>query len=495
MEKHLPNWLIFLFLLILIVRLPTLYMPYSYGDETIYLTLGEGIKQGLTLYKDIHDNKPPLIYILAAITGSLFWFKVSLLIANILSVFIFYKLVKRLFPKKDSLQKVSVIIFSILTNLPLLEGNIVNSEILMLAPTLAAFWILAQKTISYKKILLAGIIFSFAPLLKIPAIFDIPAIFILWFISQKNINVKETKETIFKSAIFLLGVVLPILATFIWYFSKGALLDYIKAAFLENMGYLSSWRGLSKAQVPFFVKNGPLLLRLIFLSISIIILMLLRKKLDKRFIFITSWLFLTLFAATLSERPYPHYLVQTIPAVSILFGLLFTEKSYLQTLSIIPLTIFFFVPFYFKFWYYPSLPFYENFLRFAVGKIDKKTYINNFDSRTDRNYKIAQIVRESTSKKDRIFVWEDSAQIYALSKRIPPIKYVAGYHIKDFYTKEKLIEDLFREKPRTIVILPESESFPELEIFAESHYIRLYPPEIKNQGVKFFYLPNKQNGS
>jgi len=468
-------------------------MTYSYGDETIYLTLGEGVRQGLTLYKDIHDNKPPLIYILAAITGNLFWFKALLLIINLASIFAFFKLTERLFPKKKSLIKVSVFIFFILTNLPLLEGNIVNSEILMLAPTLAAFWILAQKKLSYKKIFLAGIIFSFAPLLKLPAIFDIPAIIFFWFVSQKNINLKETKETAAKSVVFILGVTLPILATVLWYFSKGALPDYIKAAFLENMGYLSSWRGLSKTHVPFLVKNGPLLTRFAFLSISLIVLALLRKRLDKRFIFVVGWLFLTLFAATLSERPYPHYLVQTIPAASLLFGFLFTEKGSLQTLSIIPLTIFSFVPFYFKFWYYPSLPFYKNFVKLAAGKIDKKTYINNFDPKTDRNYKIARIIKETTSKKDRIFVWEDSAQIYALSKRLPPIKYAAGYHIKDFYNKDKLIEDLFLKKPKVIIILPESETFPELENFAESYYIRLSLPEIKNTGVKFFYLPNNQN--
>ena len=490
MKKHLPNWLVLLLFFTIIIRIPTLFMPYTYGDEMIYLTLGEGIRQGLTLYKDIHDNKLPLIYILAAITGSLFWFKFLLLLANIASIYLFYKLTEKLFPKKNSLHKISTLIFIILTNLPLLEGNIVNSEILMLLPTLSAILIILQKDLTYRKTFIAGLIFSLAPLLKIPAIFDIPAIIIIWFISQKNINLKETKKTIIKSFLFLLGVTLPILATIIWYFSKGAMLAYTKAAFLENMGYLSSWRGLSKSQVPFFVKNGPLLIRFIILSISLTVLILLRKKLNKSFVFVTSWLFLTLFSATLSERPYPHYLVQTIPAISILFALLFTEKSSLQTLSIIPLTIFFFVPFYFKFWYYPSLPFYKNFIMFLTGKIDKKTYINNFDRNADRNYKIAKIIQESTSKKDRIFVWEDSSQIYALSKRLPPIKYVAGYHIKDFSDKKSLINNLNQNKPKLIIILPESEPLPELERFAEENYLEIKWPEIKEYKTRVFLLPN-----
>lgn len=490
MKTSLPPWLFVVILLAIIIRIPTLHMPYSYGDETIYLTLGEGVRQGLTLYKDIHDNKPPLIYLLAALAGNLFWFKFSLLLINLISIFLFFQLTKQLFPQKSSLLKVSVIVFFLLTNLPLLEGNIVNSEILMLAPTLAALNIVLGKKTSHKRIFLAGLIFSIAPLLKLPAIFDIPAIFLFWLVSQKDINLKETRETIKRALIFSSGVALPILFTFLWYYTKGALGDYVKAAFLENMGYLSSWRGVSKSQAPFFVKNGPLLIRFVILSLGLLVLVILRKRLDKRFVFVSGWLFLAGFAAALSERPYPHYLIQAIPATSILLGYLFTETGRLQTLSIIPLTLFFSIPVYFRFWYYPSLPFYKNFLKLATGKVSKTTYINYFDANSERNYKIAQIIRESTSQDDRIFVWEDSAQIYALSKRLPPIKYVAGYHIRDFYSKEELIKNLNQKKPKVITILPESESFVELETFAETYYIKLDFPELKGKGVKFFYLPN-----
>ncbi len=71
---HLPNWLLGILVLILVLRIPSFFEPYYYGDEMIYLTLGEGVRQGATLYKDLHDNKPPLIYIIAAVAGSLNWF-------------------------------------------------------------------------------------------------------------------------------------------------------------------------------------------------------------------------------------------------------------------------------------------------------------------------------------------------------------------------------------------------------------------------------------
>src|SRR4030043_720965 len=88
---HIPNWLFFLLLLVIIFRIPNFFEPYSYGDETIYLTLGEGIKKGVTLYKNLHDNKPPLLYITAAAAGNLFWFKAILLFSSLLGITIFFR--------------------------------------------------------------------------------------------------------------------------------------------------------------------------------------------------------------------------------------------------------------------------------------------------------------------------------------------------------------------------------------------------------------------
>ena len=55
--------------LIIILRVPSIFEPYWYGDEGIYLTIGNALAQGETLYRDIHDNKPPFIYLLALRAG------------------------------------------------------------------------------------------------------------------------------------------------------------------------------------------------------------------------------------------------------------------------------------------------------------------------------------------------------------------------------------------------------------------------------------------
>ena len=95
---HTPKWLFILLLIVLILRIPSFFEPYSYGDEMIYLTLGEGMRQGVPLYSGIHDNKPPLLYIIAAVSGSLFWFRAILAIWHLITVYLFWKLTCTLFP-------------------------------------------------------------------------------------------------------------------------------------------------------------------------------------------------------------------------------------------------------------------------------------------------------------------------------------------------------------------------------------------------------------
>jgi hypothetical protein len=236
------------------------------------------------------------------------------------------------------------------------------------------------------------------------------------------------------------------------------------------VGYLSSWRP-DDVQRSFLDKNMPLLIRASFVFVGHIILFLRRKKLSKQFIFISSWLLLSLFAVTLSERPYPHYLIQSIPAVSLLLGMFFSLKNFEQVLVIIPLTLFVFVPYYFNFWRYPTVPYYQNFIKFATGKINKETYLSTFGSHVPRNYKIADFLVSSTKKSEKVFIWGDGSSIYAISRRLPPGKYVADYHIRDFSSPEETINNLRVDMPSFIIVLPETEYFAELNSFINTNYV------------------------
>jgi len=461
-----PNWMVGILALVLILRVPSFFEPYYYGDEMIYVTLGQGVRQGLTLYKDIFDNKPPLLYLTAAVAGNLFWFKAILAFWSLITVFVFYKLSKLLFEGKENAQQVATFIFAILTTIPLLEGNIANAELFMIGPSILALLILLGKNLNSKKIFLAGFLFGISVLFKVPALFDAPVIVFFWLIT----NLKDWKNIIKNTLILISGFVVPVLLTLVWYFTKGALSDYIHAAFLQNVGYLSSFRP-GDVQKPFIVRNAPLLIRGLIVLIGSVILFLFRNKLSKKFILFTLWTLFALFAVTLSERPYPHYLVQAIAPLSFLLALFFTDKSLEQSLTVIPLALTFFVPVYYKFYFYPTASYYQRFVNFATHRINKTEYLSSFGSTVNRNYAIAEFLQMSTNPTDKVFMWDsDSAAVYALSRRLPPIKYVADYHVNDYSSRADVAKQL-TQNPAKIIILTSSETFPELTPLITKRYI------------------------
>ncbi|HAP37289.1 TPA: hypothetical protein DCQ19_00195, partial [Candidatus Shapirobacteria bacterium] len=115
-------WLISVLFFILL-RVPSLYEPNWYGDEGIYLVLGQAIRKGLLLYRDIHDNKPPLLYYAAALSQNVFGFRLLLSLLMIPTIYFFYRLIKQLV-QNENIVKLSTFLFLIITSVPTFEGNI-----------------------------------------------------------------------------------------------------------------------------------------------------------------------------------------------------------------------------------------------------------------------------------------------------------------------------------------------------------------------------------
>ena len=89
--------LLSLFLLV-ILRIPNFFEPYWYGDESIYLAVGNALNQGGKLYTTIIDHKTPLIYHFARVPNQ-FYFRLLNLVWMILTTIFFYLFAKKLFKK------------------------------------------------------------------------------------------------------------------------------------------------------------------------------------------------------------------------------------------------------------------------------------------------------------------------------------------------------------------------------------------------------------
>ena len=93
---------------------------------------------------------------------------------------------------------------------------------------------------------------------------------------------------------------------------------------------------------------------------------------------------------------------------------------------------------------------------------------------------MAKFIRESTTPKERIFVWGgEAACIYALSQRLPPGRYTVNYHIYDFNGYQETLEAIKKNPPRLVIELKEEKrNWPELNQYLSHHYYRFLLPEI-----------------
>ncbi len=458
-----------------ILRLPSLIEPHWYGDEGIYQVIGIAINDGRLLYSQIFDNKPPLLYTTYALFDSnQFHVRLLSLFTGIIAISSFFYLCRSVFRNlKSSIMASSL--FVILFGLPVLEGNIANAENFMLPFVITAALIVYklannknQKITNSNQLFLGGLLLGLAFLFKTVAIFDFGAFLIFMLIVNlptklpKNKMVDVVKKAIKKLLPFISGFLLPLSITIIYFAANNALSDFIKATLVSNINYVG-WKNA------LLIPQGFLIFKLLLLSILVYITYSKRGSLSKPLIFSTLWLGFSMFSVFFSGRPYTHYALLGLPAFLILFGLIVSTKE----TKIRPYLVLFFaiiiliIGSTFKPNFKKSLDYYQNAFMFLTNQKSVESYKSFFDQKTPRDYIISSFIRQHSRPDDSIFIWGDSAQIYALSDKTPPGRYTVSYHIKQYPNalRETQIA-IFKKRPKYIVILKESSMFP----FALSNY-------------------------
>jgi len=471
------HWFLLLLFLTFFLKIPTLFEPFTYGDEGIYLTLGQAVRKGLVLYRDIHDNKPPMIYLLAALANSFFYYRLLFLVWGFATLALFYQFVKLIFPRnKTWAMALPTTAFAILTSLPILEGNIANAENFMMLPTIGAFSLtfkfLDQKGIKSKitlKWFLAGVLMSLAFLFKVPAMFDFMALIALMVIL---VSKKGLKASIWYVFLSVLGFLSPILITVVYFAYHGALKDYLISAFSQNLPYLASWSSGTMA-----ADNGlpiALMVRALVVLTVFIVLWIFKKKVPQVAIMIVLWFFFALFAALLSSRPYPHYLLQVIPPLALSLGLLCLPriKTSLKLTFVFLSVILMGAAFSFRFWHYPNWPYYHNFYKYIFRAQSKQEYFAYFGDHTQGLYDLASFVKSHSQPQEQIFIWGTQPSIYSLAERLPVGRYTVSYHIIDFNGYDETIKALNQKQPTWIIATSEEKRpFTELKTFLDYNYV------------------------
>lgn len=470
------EWLSFLIILVLVLRLPSFIMPHYYGDEEIYFVMGRAWREGLPLYLAMFDHKPPLIYLLAGIAPTMLAFRGVLCAVMVVHTILFYKLAQLVWAKtRPKLVYVSSIIFVLLTSLPTLEGLTVNAELLMMMPVTAAavlLWPSSAKATAgeWKKYFWAGLLGGISWLFKIPVAMDMIAIGLYFLVFDKS-SIKAGMKALISwpFVAYTLMFVAPLALTFVYYYAKGTGPDYLATVLTVNLGYVSSWATNSYAFNPF--KSG-LFVRGVILGLFTLGLYAFRPKLNKSLVFVSLWGAFGLFGALLSARPYPHYLQEIAAPLALMIPFIFvTEKVLEWTFIGVIVGISVMVQKQVKFWGYPTLSVYQTYWEYVTKQITWEQYLKRFDN-APRNYAVAQYLNERLLPNEKIYVWGTDPTIYNLTNRLPSGgKYIVSFHVRDLNKYDYTMMNLLQSEPKYIVILPGSGEFSQLTALLDQQYL------------------------
>lgn len=513
LDRH--TGLLICLLVLIILRVPNFFDPYWYGDEAIYLTIGQSIRAGKQLYAEIVDHKTPIIYYLAAVPNQ-FWFRVLLSGWMIATTTFFYDLSRKIFNHK-SISVAGTLIFVLLTTLPWLEGHIPNGELFVMGFVISGFWILSkidyikqildeqtkQITISKKQsiaLLFSGIFFGLAFLTKVPAILDFAGLLLLgWFFATSKI-LNQKKQLFSKNSLFIffkiipqwllffIGLLIPVILSIVYFVSIGAGSDYLEFGLLYNLHYTQTWThdfGSALVNALFTLPIKTLLL-----ALSIFILTLL-KRVSLKAKFFTGWYLLTLYSVLLSNRPYPHYFIQAVPPLVLMItyllnlflnrsknDLIHQSKNVYHLLSSVILffscsilTVAILVTL--NFGVYSNREYYETFFKYVKGDLSQEEYFQSFNYLMSDNYQVANFLK--SQNENELFIWGNNALLYALSETVPTSRYTVAFHILDMNAYDETINQVKEEKPKYIVLMNDApKNFPEFYQYLNKNYLPMH---------------------
>lgn len=455
-KLHNLIYLGFILALSLFLKIPSLFEPNHYGDEGIYQTVGQALHRGAFLYRDIWDNKPPLLYLFYAVfDGDQFLIRMLSFVFSLLAIVIFYLLAQKFFPKSLKITLFVTLLFALAFSLPFLEGNIANAENFMILPTILAFYLLFKNfpKININVLSISGLLLGLAFLFKIVAIFDLGAILAFFLIHYWG----RRGEQIQKIAILALGFSLPLGITALFFLSQGAFSEFLSAALSINVGYVAWGNKLIIAQ-------GWLLLKLALLFLFCLLLFWKRERFSKFQLLIFLWFGFSLFNALFAERPWTHYLLVLVPSFCLLLGsFLQTRKFRVLTLGLLLIALYLAGT---RFWLYgKTVAYYVNFFSFISDKKTVDDYRAFWGDHVNRDYRVAQFLTRKTTAGEPVFIWGNNAQVYTLTKRRPASRYAVAYHM-GFSPKaeQETIRSLMKTRPKYFVILlPPSDSLGNLQ--------------------------------
>ncbi|HEY8994444.1 MAG TPA: glycosyltransferase family 39 protein [Lacunisphaera sp.] len=362
-----------------------------------------------------------------------------------------------------------------------------------------------------------GIFYGLAALSKQPALLDFGAPLALQAWCLLTGPRPESGRRWREAAALVIGFALPLLLTVLYFSARGALDDFVFYTWTYNTRYYVPEVPLAvrfpTIRVPLELLHhfAPSLLALLVLSVLVTVYYFFFRPAHRRgdravrLLLAPVWLLGSLGATTLSGRGFEHYSIQLLAPASLVAG---------QLLG--PLTAWSLVGLRRLQWRLaPALLVSGALIATVTVQLHHcLSYRAAIQPHKDPSVAMAKIVREVTTREDRLFVWGFYSDFHPLSDRLPASRYVHGAFLTGLIpwtnlgrdtsyaivpeSMDKLLTDLEKHRPRVIVDASQAlnrqfqnyspEKFPPFLAYLQQHYIEYEPQRSIPRGWFHFYL-------
>lgn len=437
-----------------LLRVPSLYEPYWYGDEGIFAAIAQNVRSGDTLYSDAWDNKPPLVFytyagVQSAFGNGMFALHATATAFVLATLALVFWIACGIYGRGVSLAAGAVFVAVMCT--PLIEGNLAMTEtFLMLPTTLAvAVFVLAARRVEEERdpwMLAVGLCLGVAMLYKQVAIFDALALLMMiWLTSQTPWR---------GTAALLAGLVAPLVVSAAYFAAADAFGDY--------------WYAVA-GSLPLYSDLGPesgIVTRVLGLvPAGLVSWWLVNRKRDGLAVDMRHlpplWLAFAFAGATSSSLEFPHYLQQAAPAFALTVAaapILLPRDPHDRLLVVAAslcmagaLLLQFGEAMYERRQVHP-LPYYRNYIAYTFGDRDHQMYERFFDGKAESVRDIEAAIREDDAG-TTLYTWSELPWVYAVGTYDNPTPFYTSF-LGELVpgAKEDVLADLERDPPAYIVL-------------------------------------------
>lgn len=431
-------------------------------DEGEYAYVGQLILQGVPPYTKVYAMKMPGIYgayaLLLAIFGqTLTGVHLGLLLLNLATIIGIFLLGKQLLDRTTGI--VAAASFAVLSVGQGVQGVFANAESFVILPAVAGMVVLLRAT-DFRRLsplLVSGILFGLAFLMKQHGAAFI-AFAVLYLIYQgRRTRPVSLKPRLANILLVLAGAALPFILTCLFFLASGIFDKFWFWTFTYAKEYISL---VSPAQgwliflrnLGLVIASAPFLWGLAGLGLLALVI---DQRARDRLFFVETLVIFSFLAIIPGLYFRPHYFVLLLPAISLLIGIGISAMGRLlaglslTAAKIIPVAVILFALL--------SSVYHQRLFLFEVdpATASRLTYgANPFPE----SLKIAQYLKERTSKEDTVGVVGSEPQIYFYADRRGATGYIYTYPLMEPHPyaeamQAEMIREIEASRPAYLVLV------------------------------------------